>query len=101
MASEPYLRPAGDGTFELLVPSAGGAVHVLPYCFHTEEDAANWLASRKGRELIRKVRSRYRAKPISKRCALPTGAAVSWIPAAFRDGDAPCVGRRLNRRSLR
>jgi hypothetical protein len=59
MSFEPYLRAADDGTFELLVPSAGGAVHVLPYCFHTEEDAADWLATRKGSARIRKVRSRY------------------------------------------
>jgi hypothetical protein len=78
MAFEPYLRAAGDGTFELLVPSAGGAVHVLPYCFHTEEDAANWLASRKGRERIRKIRSRYdRAKRASHRYTLHSGAALS------------------------
>lgn len=78
MAFEPYLRPAGDGTYELLVPSAGGAVHVLPYCFHTEEDAANWLATRKGREHIRKIRGRYnRAKRTAQRYILRTGAAVS------------------------
>ena len=58
MSFKPYLRAANDGTFELLVPSAGGHVQVLPYCFHTEEDAVNWLASRKGREQIRRIRSR-------------------------------------------
>ncbi len=56
MSFEPYLRAAGDGTLELLVPLAGGAVHILPYCFHTKEDAANWLATRKGREHILKIR---------------------------------------------
>ncbi len=66
MAFEPYLRPAGDGTYELLVPSSGGAFLVLPYCFHSEDDAADWLASRKGRELIRKIRARYER---SKRAA--------------------------------
>lgn len=59
MAFEPYLRPAGDGTLELLVPSVEGTFHVLPYCFHTEEDAVNWLASRKGREYMRRLRRRY------------------------------------------
>jgi hypothetical protein len=59
MAFEPYLRPAGDGTLELLVPSVGGAIHVLPYCFHSEEDAVNWLASRKGREYMRRLRRRH------------------------------------------
>ena len=78
MTFEPYLRPAGDGTFELLVPSASGAVHILPYCFHTEEDAANWLASRKGRERIRKIRGRYqRARRVSERFPVPTLAAIS------------------------
>ena len=56
MSSQPYLRAADDGTYELLVPFGKGAVHILPYCFHTEEDAANWLASRKGRELILHMR---------------------------------------------
>ncbi len=75
MAFEPYLRPAGDGTFELLVPSSGGAFHVLPYCFHSEEDAADWLASRKGREQIRKIRSRYeRSKRAAHRYTLHTAA---------------------------
>jgi hypothetical protein len=58
MVFKPYLRAVGDGTLELLVPLAGVAVHVLPYCFHSEEDAANWLASRKGREQIMKIRGR-------------------------------------------
>ena len=78
MSFEPYLRAAGDGTFELLVPSAGGAVHILPYCFHTEEDAADWLASRKGREQIKKIRSRYeRSKRGASRYTLHTGAVAS------------------------
>ena len=55
MSFEPFLRAADDGTFELLVPFGKGSVHILPYCFHTEEDAANWLASRKGRELIQHI----------------------------------------------
>ena len=52
MSSQPYLRAADNGTFELLIPFGKGSVHILPYCFHTEEDAANWLATRKGREKI-------------------------------------------------
>jgi hypothetical protein len=47
MSFDPYLRMANDGTYELLVPSAGGSVHVLPYC------------SRKGQEQLRKIRHRY------------------------------------------
>jgi hypothetical protein len=77
MSFEPYLRAAGDGTYELLIPSEGGAVHVLPYCFHSKEDAANWLASRKGRERIRKIRSRFeRRKRAANRYTLRTEAAI-------------------------
>jgi hypothetical protein len=78
MSFEPYLRAADDGTYELLVPSAGGAVHILPYCFHTEEDAANWLASRKGRDQVRKIRNRYeRSKRRSHRYTINTEAVIS------------------------
>ncbi len=58
MTSQPYLRAADDGTFELVVPAGKGRVHILPYCFHTEEDAMRWLSSRKGREQISKISSR-------------------------------------------
>ena len=62
MSIEPYLRAAGDGTYELVVPSKGGKLHVLPYCFHSNEDAVKWLATPKGRERIEKLRnvSRWR-----------------------------------------
>ena len=56
MLSQPYLRAASDGTYELLIPLGKGSVHILPYCFHTEEDAAKWLASRKGREQMQHIR---------------------------------------------
>ncbi len=80
MSFEPYLRAAGDGTFELLVPSAGGAVHVLPYCFHTEEDAAHWLASRKGREQIRKIRGRYdKSKRAARRYAVRSAETLAGV----------------------
>ena len=55
MSSQPYLRNADDGTYELVVPEGKGRVHILPYCFHTEEDAMKWLSSRKGREQISKI----------------------------------------------
>jgi hypothetical protein len=55
MSTKPYLRAADDGTYELVVPSAKGRMHILPYCFHTEEDAMTWLSSRKGKEVIRKL----------------------------------------------
>ena len=58
MSTQPYLREADDGTYELVVPGARGRFHVLPYCFHTEEDAMRWLASRKGMEHIRKIEAR-------------------------------------------
>jgi hypothetical protein len=58
MASQPYLRMADDGTYELAVPAGKGRVHILPYCFHTEEDAAKWLATRKGREQVNKISGR-------------------------------------------
>ena len=57
MSTQPYLRAADDGTYELLVPSRG-SVHILPYCFHTEDDAANWIASRKGREQIQHIHAK-------------------------------------------
>ena len=60
MPTRPYLMAAGDGTYELLVPLGGGVVHILPYCFHTEQDAAIWLATRKGREQIQEVRQKIR-----------------------------------------
>ncbi len=56
MSTQPYLRAADDGTYELLIPLGKGSVHILPYCFHTEIDAAKWLASRKGREQIQHIR---------------------------------------------
>ena len=55
MSSQPYLRIADDGTYELVVPAEKGHVHILPYCFHTEEDAMKWLATRKGREQVSKI----------------------------------------------
>ncbi len=58
MASQPYLRTADDGTYELVVPAGKGRVHILPYCFHTEEDAMRWISSRKGREQISKISAR-------------------------------------------
>ena len=65
MPSRPYLRAAGDGTYELLVPMGRGLVQILPYCFHTEQDAAIWLATRKGREHIQQVRQKIRNRSAS------------------------------------
>ena len=58
MASQPYLRIVDDGTYELVVPAGKGGVHILPYCFHTEEDAMKWLSTRKGREQVNKISGR-------------------------------------------
>jgi hypothetical protein len=58
MSSEPYLQAAKDGTFELVIPDNKGPLHVLPYCFHSEEDAMAWLSSRKGREQLKKISAR-------------------------------------------
>ena len=66
MSSQPYLRATDDGTFELLVPSGTGSVYVLPYCFHTEEDAVNWLASRKGKARIQRVNPPQTQPPCPK-----------------------------------
>ena len=58
MATQPYLRTADDGTYELVVPAGKGRIHVLPYCFHTEEDAIRWLSTRKGRQHIENLSAR-------------------------------------------
>jgi hypothetical protein len=58
MSSEPYLQAAKDGTFELVIPANKGPLYVLPYCFHSEEDAMTWLSSRKGREHLKKISAR-------------------------------------------
>ncbi len=76
MSSQPYLRTADDGTFELLVPSRG-SVHILPYCFHTEEDAVNWLATRKGRENIQQIRDMKKRERVSRRYAPQSQPAMS------------------------
>ncbi len=73
--SHPYLRAAGDGTYELLVPLGRGFVHILPYCFHTEKEAAIWLATRKGRELIHLVRQKINNESASA-VIIPSKMAV-------------------------
>ena len=62
MLSPPFIRAADDGTYELLVPFEMGRVHILPYCFHTADEAEKWVKSRKGRELLRKLRARFQAQ---------------------------------------
>jgi hypothetical protein len=61
MLSQPYIRAADDGTYELLVPFEMGTIHILPYCFHTADEAEKWVKSRKGREHLQKLSARYQA----------------------------------------
>ena len=82
MTSQPYLRAADDGTYELLVPFAKDSVHILPYCFHTVEDAANWLASRKGREIIQHIRPKGEG----------TGTYQPTLYASSEAGDVLSIG---------
>lgn len=70
MSPQPYLRVVDDGTYELLVPSRG-SIHILPYCFHTEEDAAIWLATRKGREQIEQIRNMKYRERVNRRYLMP------------------------------
>ncbi len=80
MSSQPYLRVVDDGTYELLVPSRG-SVHILPYCFHTEEDAARWLATRKGREHIEQIQNMKNREREGRRYA--TSSAASSVLRAL------------------
>ena len=87
MSSQPYLRAADDGTFELLVPSGAGFIHVLPYCFHTEEDAANWLASRKGKQHIQQIRPEFekaKAGQAASNAAAPGPKSIGSLVVAPR-----------------
>lgn len=57
---EPYVRSAGDGTYEVLVPLDGLArPHVLPYSFHTPAAAIEWINSAKGIERLKELRKRF------------------------------------------
>jgi hypothetical protein len=55
---QPFMRPAGDGTYEVVVPLTGRLLPViLPYSFSSEEDGTLWIRSRKGSERIEKART--------------------------------------------
>ena len=56
MSTEPYYGRRTMGLMNFW--SSRGSVHTLPYCFHTEDDAANWLASRKGREQTQHIHAK-------------------------------------------
>ncbi len=54
----PYTRPAGDGTYEVVVPLSGCiSPLVLPYSFPSEDEATLWIKSRKGTKRIEWVRA--------------------------------------------
>jgi hypothetical protein len=54
---QPFARPAGDGTYEVVIPFADRSPPViLPYSFSTEEDGKLWILSPKGRKRIAKAR---------------------------------------------
>jgi hypothetical protein len=56
-ALQPFTRPAGDGTYEVVVPLAGRpAPLILPYSFYSEEDGLLWISSPKGSKRIEKAR---------------------------------------------
>jgi hypothetical protein len=59
-ALQPFARPAGDGTYEVVVPLPGRSLPlILPYAFSSEEDSALWISSRKGRTRIEKARTLF------------------------------------------
>jgi len=52
-----FPRPAGDGTYEVVVPLAGSSAPViLPYFFSSEEDGMLWISSPKGSKRIERAR---------------------------------------------
>jgi hypothetical protein len=54
---QPFPRPAGDGTYEVVVPIADRSPPlILPYSFSSEEDGKLWILSGKGRKRIEKAR---------------------------------------------
>jgi hypothetical protein len=56
--SQPFTRPAGDGTFEVVVPLAGRSPPIiLPYSFSSEEDGLLWIGSLKGTRRIEQART--------------------------------------------
>jgi hypothetical protein len=55
---QPFARPAGDGTYEVVVPVADRPLPlILPYSFSSEEDGKLWIVSQKGRKRIEKARA--------------------------------------------
>jgi hypothetical protein len=53
---QPFARPAGDGTYEVVIPLADRSPPVMPYSFSSKEDSKLWILSRKGRKRIAKAR---------------------------------------------
>jgi hypothetical protein len=54
---QPFARPAGDGTYEVVVPLGDQSPPiVLPYSFASEQDGLFWIGSLKGSKRIEKAR---------------------------------------------
>ena len=57
---QPFMRPAGDGTYEVVVPLTDRSLPViLPYSFSSEEDGMLWVCSPKGSKRIETARTRF------------------------------------------
>ena len=55
---QPFLRQAGDGTYEIVIPLADCSLPlILPYSFSSEDDGLLWLQSRKGSARIERART--------------------------------------------
>ena len=55
---KPFIRSAGDGTYEVVVPlSAHISPLILPYSFPSEEVGTLWIRSKKGSERIERSRT--------------------------------------------
>jgi hypothetical protein len=55
---QPFARPAGDGTYEVVIPLAENSRPlILPYSFSSEEDGMLWINSPKGSKRIEKART--------------------------------------------
>src|SRR5208337_142758 len=95
MSSQPYLRAADDGTYELLVPSRG-SVHILPYCFYTDEARRTGSPAAKAESKSNKsTRNMKKRERVSSRYAY----APQTQPASIRRNSSAraSVHRYVNR----
>jgi hypothetical protein len=57
---KPFLRSAGDGTYEVVVPLRHYiSPLILPYSFPSEEVGTLWIKSQKGSERIDQARTLF------------------------------------------